>query len=165
MLRASGDLVGGIEVTEGALALVPPGLADWQLICLANLGYCEVVRNRRREGLRLLYRVLRAARRGSLPRLEMIARLDLCFAHLENGSLGRAGRHGARGWALAEEIGEVDWIKNALYLLGEVAVLEGRSDEAHERFTELQRRFYPGQPYLPDFLVGVDVRSMINLRA
>ena len=148
-----------------ALSLVPEGFADWQLICLANLGYCEVVRERRRNGLRLLYRVLRAARARRLRRLEMIASLDLCFAHLDGDDLGRARRHGERGRALAEEIGEVDWIKNAYYLLGEVAVLEGNGDEARTCFGELQRRFYPDQPYLPDFLVGVDVRKMINLRA
>jgi tetratricopeptide (TPR) repeat protein len=136
-----------------------------QLVYLANLGYCDVVRGRLRAGLRLLYRTLRAARAGKLVRLEMVARLDLCFAHLERGHLLRAYRHGEVGLALAEEVGEVDWIKNALYLTGEVAVVDGRLAEARQRFGELQQRFYPGQRNLPDFLVGVDIRSVINLRA
>ena len=150
---------------RNALAVAPAGDSDRQLVFSANLGYCEVVRQRHRQGLRLLYQVLRRARAERRRRPEVLATIDLCFAHLEGGALDRARRHGERGLRLAEEIGEVDWIKNALYLLGEVAVLQGRADDARHIFVDLQQRFYPSQPYLPDFLVGVDVRSMINLRA
>ena len=69
------------------------------------------------------------------------------------------------GPALAEEIGEVDLIKNALYLSGQVAVLLDDEARGREIFAELQRRFYPGQPFLADLLVNVDVRPLINLRA
>ena len=55
----------------------------------------------------------------------MIAHVDLCYAHLELGRLRDAERHGRLGLALAEASGERDWVKNALYLLGEVAVLGG----------------------------------------
>jgi tetratricopeptide (TPR) repeat protein len=148
-----------------ALTLVPAGRASWELVCLANLGYCEVVRGNRREGLTYLYRVLRAARSRRLARLAMIAHLDLCHAYLDGPALHRARRHGERGRRLAEQVGEVDWIKNALYLVGEVATLEDRPDDAEDAFAELQRRFYPTQPYLTTFLMAVDVRSMVNLRA
>jgi tetratricopeptide (TPR) repeat protein len=148
-----------------ALALVPAGLTDWQLVCLVNLGYCQIVRGHRREGLTYVYRVLRAARARRLKRLEMIARVDLCYAYLDSAEAGRAVKHGERGLSLAEEVGEVDWIKNALYLMGEVAVLDGRSDDAEDYFTTLQSRYYPNQPYLPLLLLTVDVRQMVNLRA
>lgn len=157
-----------VEAAESyrrALGLVPAGLEDWQLICLANLAYCELMLGRRREALRRLYYVLRAARRIGSTRLEMIARVDLCFAHLELDRYVTADRHGQRGLQLAEAIGEVDWVKNALYLLGQVAVLADRSDVARERFVALQQRFYPGRPEIPDILLGVDVRRVINLRA
>ena len=108
---------------------------------------------------------LRTARRHHWSRSEMIARIDLCYAHLEIGRLEVAERHGRRGLALAEESGETDWVKNALYLLGEVAVVGGAASEARTRFGELQQRFYPEQPYLSEFLVGVDVRRLVNLRA
>jgi len=148
-----------------ALELVPSEDTSRAMIYQANLGYCEVVLGRARHGLRILYQCLRAARREGWRRLEMIARIDLCFAHLELGRLRDAERQGRRGLALAEVSGEHDWVKNALYLLGEVAVLGGATEEGRARFGELQRRFYPDQPYLSDFLVGVDVRGLINLRA
>lgn len=148
-----------------ALAMVPTADTSRQLTYLANLGYCELVLGRTRPGLDILYRCLRAARQRRWTRLEMIARVDLCYAHLELGRFEHAERHGRRGLALAEQIGERDWIKNALYLLGEVAVLGGASGRAYARFQELQQRFYPQQPSLPDFLLSVDVRKLINLRA
>lgn len=153
------------ESYRRALALVPAGLAEWQLICQANLAYCEVMNGQPMPALRHLYRVLRAARRLGSPRLQMIARLDLCFVHMELGRYRTADRYGRRGLALAEVIGEVDWVKNGLYLLGQIAVLEARDQEARRCFGNLQSRFYPDQPYLPEFLLGIDVRKVINLRA
>lgn len=148
-----------------ALALVPETDSPRQLTYLANFGYCELVLGRFASGLAVLYRSLRTARRHGWQRLEMIARIDLCYAHLELGRLEQAERHGRRGLALGEEMGERDWVKNVLYLLGEVAVLSGAPGRAYAWFHELQRRYYPQQPHLPDFLLSVDVRKLINLRA
>jgi tetratricopeptide (TPR) repeat protein len=148
-----------------ALATVPEELTDWRLLCLANLAYCEVVLGRHRAGASRLYRVLRSALRGASRRIEMMVRLDLCFALLELGRLRAAARHARRAYALTHEVGEVGEVKNCLYLLGQVAVLEQRLADARHWFGELQERFYPGQPNLPELLIGVDVRRMINLRA
>jgi len=148
-----------------ALASLALQREDWRLICEVNLGYCEVVLGRLKDGLRRLYSALRDARRAELPRLEMIALVDLCFAHLELERHVTAERHGRRGLELAEKIGEVDWIKNALYLLGQIAVLRGDVEEAHARFAELQQRFYPGHAFVPELLINVDVRQLVNLRA
>lgn len=148
-----------------ALATIPAGRTEWRLICNVNLAYCALLKGRLRDGLRGLYGVLREARREKLQRLEMMARVDLCYAFLELERYAVAERYGRRGLALAEWIGEVDWVKNALYLLGQVAVLRGDEPRARELFGDLQRRFYPGQAYLSDFLVTVDVRPLINLRA
>lgn len=156
------------EEAAGTYREALPLLADrstWLQICSLNLAYCELVMGQRRQPLSRLYRVLREVRRSGDTRLQMIAWIDLCYAHLELGRLRSAERCGQRGLALAETVGEVDWIKNALFLLGEVAVLDGRTDEARERFGWLQQRFYPAQANLPDLLVGVDVRTVINLRA
>ena len=150
---------------RAALATIPPSRVEWRLICAVNLAYCALVRGRLRGGLRDLYGVLRQARHHRLSRLEMMARVDLCFAFLELGMLERAERSGRRGLALAESVGEPDWIKNSLYLLGQVAVMQGEASSARQHFGELQQRFYPQQPYLPDFLVTVDVRPLVNLRA
>jgi tetratricopeptide (TPR) repeat protein len=153
------------ESYHRAIASIPPERTEWRLICSANLAYCALLKGRLRDGLRGLYAVLREARRSSLPRLEMMARVDLCYAFLELERYAVAERYGKRGLQLAEWIGEVDWVKNALYLLGQVAVLRGDEARARELFGELQRRFYPDQAYLSDFLVTVDVRPLINLRA
>ena len=136
-----------------------------QLIFTLNLGYCEVVLGSIDKGIARLYRVLRVARRQRSQRLEMMARLDLCFAHLELGRLATADRHGRVAYALTKAIGEVDELKNALYLLGEVAVLDGRTGDAKAWFGELQQSFFPAQSNLTDFLMAVDVRRLINLRA
>ncbi|HXT20658.1 MAG TPA: hypothetical protein VN923_07915 [Thermoanaerobaculia bacterium] len=148
-----------------ALGRIPASQIEWRLICTANLAYCGLLEGRLREGLRSLYRVLREARRHRLTRLEMIARVDLCYAYLELDRLREAERCGRRGLALAEWVGEQTGIKNAMYLLGQVAVLQGEEERARDHFGALQRRFYPGQNHLADFLVSVDVRPLINLRA
>jgi tetratricopeptide (TPR) repeat protein len=148
-----------------ALSLVPAEDTIRELTYLANLGYCEVVLKRFGRGMSLLYGCLRTARRNAWSRLEMIARIDLCFAHLECDRLRDAERHGRLGLALAENSGELDWVKNALFLLGQVAVLSGASAEGQDRFEELQQRFYPTHAYLSEFLLNVDVRGMVNLRA
>lgn len=153
------------ESYRRALGTIPAERTEWRLICTANLGYCELLQGRLRSGLRRIYATLREARRQGLRRVEMIARVDLCYAHLELRRYRDAERYGARGLELAEEIGEVDLIKNALYLSGQVAVLLDDEARGREIFAELQRRFYPGQPFLADLLVNVDVRPLINLRA
>ncbi|HEV8629054.1 MAG TPA: hypothetical protein VGV61_01970 [Thermoanaerobaculia bacterium] len=164
-LLALGFFQEAADTYRRALAAVPLSRPGWRLVCLSNLGYCEVLEGRFAEGLRRLVAVLREARREKLQRLQMIAHIDLCYAHMELERFGSAERHGRAGLELAEWVGEVDWIKNALFLLGEVAVLGGDNGHGRDLFTDLQRRFYPGQPYLPDFLVSVDVRQLINLRA
>ncbi len=153
------------ESYHRALASIPQGRTEWRLICSVNLAYCALLKGRVRDGLRSLYAVLREARRHALPRLEMMARVDLCYAFLELERYAAAERYGKRGLALAEQIGEVDWVKNALYLLGQVAVLRGDEPHARTLFGDLQRRFYPQQNFLCDFLVSVDVRPLVNLRA
>jgi TolA-binding protein len=56
-------------------------------------------------------------------------------------------------------------VKNALYLLGEVANLSEDVHTARRHFTRLHRDFYPEAGYLPEFLLAVDVRKLVNLHA
>ena len=153
------------ESYRRALAAVPNELGDWRLVCVTNLGYCEVMLGRVRSGVARLYGALRTALRSASPRTVMMARLDLCFGLMELGRLRDADRHARRAYPLAQQIGEVDHVKNCLYLLGQVAVLEERLEDARGWFEELQRRFFPDQPQLVGFLIGIDVRQVINLRA
>jgi tetratricopeptide (TPR) repeat protein len=165
LLLADSHFAEAAETYREALALLPAADGPRQLTYLANLGYCELVLGHHQSGLTFLYRCLRAARQQRSARLEMIARTDLCYGHLELGRFEVAERHGRRGLALAEQIAESDWVKNALYLLGEASVLAGADSRAYAWFHELQRRFYPAQPHLPDLLLSVDIRKLVNLRA
>lgn len=154
-----------VQSYREALALLPSDDGQRQLTYLANLGYCELVLGQFQSAMRVLYRCLRVARNRGWQRLQMVAHTDLCYGHLELGRYDDAERHGRRGLALAESNGEGEWIKNSLYLLGEVAVLTGADQRAWAWFHELQHRFYPSQSHLPDLLISVDIRRMINLRA
>jgi tetratricopeptide (TPR) repeat protein len=165
LLLADSYFESAAESYRQALALLPEGEDQRTLIYLANLGYCELVLGHHTDGMRHLYRCLRVAKKRGWKRLQMIAHVDICFGQLELGRYEQAEQHGRRGLTLAESTGESDWVKNALYLLGEVAVLAGSDSRAYAWFHELQRRFYPEQRHLPDFLISVDIRRLINLRA
>jgi tetratricopeptide (TPR) repeat protein len=150
---------------EKALELIPgeptPALAK----ILINIGYCRILERRHAEGYRLLYRSLRLLRRFGARKYEVLARLDLCFAHLETQHYRLARRQGMLALGLAESIGDSASVKNALYLLGEVANLDGDIETARGHFERLQQDFFPEAGYLPEFLLAVDIRKLVNLHA
>lgn len=148
-----------------ALALLPPGDQVTNLEARINLGYCLLMQGLQGSGLDTLYRGLRDARRYARPRLEMIVRIDLAYGTLEAGRPDLALRHVKRGLALAERGGDSDAIKNALYIEGEVWSDLARDDEAQQARIDLQQRFYPNQPDIARYLLAVNSRELINLRA
>jgi tetratricopeptide (TPR) repeat protein len=149
---------------EAALELVVE-TGVWRAIILDNLGYCRVLQKRFAEGYSYLYQSLRLLRRFAAERFQVLPHLDLCFTHLENGRYLQAWHQGEAAIRLAEKIGDADAIKNALYLLGETANLMGDTATAGRYFTRLQRDYFPESPYLPGFLLAVDVRKLVNLHA
>lgn len=150
---------------ERALALMPAEPSVGRALVLNNLGYCLVLQQRFEEGYALLTESLSSLRRFRAERYQVLPHLDLCFAHLETGRYRQARLHGARALRLADKTGQVDSIKNALYLLGEAANLSGDLATAREHFTRLHRDFFPDAKYLPGFLLAVDVRKLVNLHA
>jgi tetratricopeptide (TPR) repeat protein len=150
---------------EKALEVIPvePSPARGQI--LDNLGYCRILQGRSEEGYRLLYESLRLLRRFGARRHEISVRLDLCFAHLETARYRDSRRQGLAALALAESLGDGGAIKNALYLLGEVANLNGDAEAARGYFARLHRDFFPEAGYLPEFLLAVDIRRLVNLHA
>ena len=150
---------------ETALELFPPEPCAARGQILDNLGYCRTLQRRYDEGYRLLYESLRLLRRFGAQRYEVSARLDLCFAHLETGRYQHSRRQGLAALALAESLGDTGSIKNALYLLGEVANLSDDIDTARGYFARLHREFFPDAGYLPEFLLAVDIRRLVNLHA
>ncbi|MFL6235071.1 MAG: tetratricopeptide repeat protein [Thermoanaerobaculia bacterium] len=150
---------------EKALELFPPEPSPARGQILDNLGYCRILQQRYQEGYRLLYEGLRLLRRFGARRREISVRLDLCFAHLETGRYQHSRRQGLAALALAESLGDTGSIKNALYLLGEVANLSDDLDTARGYFARLHREFFPDAGYLPEFLLAVDIRRLVNLHA
>lgn len=150
---------------EHALELIPEEAASARAQIQDNLGYCRILQRRHAEGFRLLYESLRSLQRLGARKHEMSARLDLCFAHLETGRYPLAWRHGAAALTLAEAAGDRDSLKNALYLLGEVANLSGDVEAATSYFNRLHEEFFPEADYLPEFLLAVDIRKLVNLHA
>lgn len=179
------NLLGNLLVAEGretdaaacyrtALSHAKNVPATWKVAAETNLGYCLVVsaigsrgvrRNRMREGLRLIYRSIRTFRREGAVQHSMLPHLDLCFAHLELKRPVSARRHGQRALELAERYDDPATIKNSLYLLGHVALLEADTKAARHCFGEVEQRFYPDQAGLADLLMSVDFRQVVNLRA
>jgi tetratricopeptide (TPR) repeat protein len=150
---------------DTALALMPEEQGIWRANILGNLGYCRILQHRHTEGYRLLYTSLRMLRRSQSERYVVPTLLDLCFAHLETGRLRYAERWGSLALQLAERTQQRDSVKNALYLLGETAHLQGDAEAARGYFTRLQRDFFPDEVYLPGFLMTVDIRKLVNLHA
>ncbi len=154
-----------VAVYRSSLELLDPADRLRRAVILDNLGYCEALLGRRREGLVLLRESLRALRALGAERHEMLARLDLCFVLLEIGKPAAARRHGRRALELAAAHGAADAEKNALYLLGAAAAALGDRFGARRWYARLQSGFYPDAEYLPDVLLQVDVRGLVNLKA
>jgi len=147
-----------------ALAADPQASEQRRATVWRNLGYCHLILGEHGEGFTLIHRALRELRRGELYKERMGGHLDLCYGHLEVGRYGHARRHGLRALDLAERCGDANGLKNALYLLGEAENLRGDEEAARRCFDRLQRLF-PDTPFLTDFLLAIDIRQMINLRA
>jgi tetratricopeptide (TPR) repeat protein len=154
-----------VRAYEAALGQMP--LADLvrRASVLGNLGYCRALQGRHAEALSLLYVALRTLKRRGARHYCGPVHIDLCYTHLETGRLDLARRHGELALDLAEDFGDDDAARNALYLLGEIATLAGDSEGAWRRFDELQRRFYAQGPDIRQLLMAVDVRRLVNLRA
>lgn len=150
---------------EQALERIPAGRSLERALILDNLGYCRVVEGRFTEGFRCLYESLRTLRTLGARIFERGPRLSLCFALLEIGRYSDACKHGLIALEIGESVGDSDVIKNALYLLGEAASLARDTTSARRHFGYLQERFFPNDRYLPDFLLAIDVRKLINLKA
>lgn len=175
-LASSHNLIGNLLLAESffeeacqefeqALALSPGGDEFRRALIKDNLGYCYVVSGRIQEGFRLLFESYRSLRRAGACRYAVQPRVSLCFAYLEIGRPERALLCGRTALATAEAEDNIESVKNLLYLLGEAANLQGDLGLARSYFSRLQRDFYPDAGYLPDFLLAIDVRKLINLKA
>jgi tetratricopeptide (TPR) repeat protein len=148
-----------------ALELMPVGAAIDRALVLDNLGYCHLVLGELSEGFGLLYASLRMLSRLDAIDLRPRPRLSLAFGYLEIGRFDYAARQAQAALDEARHAGDETSIKNALYLLGQTYNLEGDEARARSCFCELQRTFYPENGAIPDFLLAIDVRRIIHLKA
>ncbi len=148
-----------------ALALMPHDSALQRAQVLDNLGYCRLIQGRRTEGFGLIFGGLRTLRRLGLEREQAPLHLSLCYGYLEVPRLQRALSHGLRALDIAERHGQVESLKNAYYLVGETYSQLGDEAAALACFRELQTRYFPQTPHIPELLLAVDVRPLLNLKA
>ena len=127
---------------------------------IQNIGYCRLLSDGVNEGIELIHRaialLIEAGADGFLPECHV----DLCYGYLELGELEKARHYGERGLADALETRQ---IRNAHYLLGEIAYKQGDTTTAEFHFEKLAK-FYPDFPHLKHVLLALDLRSMVNLK-
>lgn len=145
-----------------ALALLPesPEHGFRRSFAQQNLGYCLLVEGRIQEGIDLIHSAIALMKECGADGYVAESYIDLCFGYLEQGNLEAARYFGQEGLELATETRQV---RNARYLLGEVAYKMGDVTAAEAHFGELAA-FYPDFPHLTDFLLAIDLRSMVNLK-
>ncbi len=151
---------------EDALKYIPPGYQNDRAGILSNLGYCHAVLGKISIAFRHLMASLRMMRRLKAGGWSRFPHLSLAYAYLEIGRHQRAIQHAEVALEISENTaGAEEQVKNSLYLLGDAYKICGRDAVAYEHFLELQKRFYPEQPFIVDVLMATDVRKMINLMA
>jgi tetratricopeptide (TPR) repeat protein len=126
-------------------------------IALENLGASKLLNDEFEEGVSLIEAALASI---SSPTHRAEAFIDLCFGYLSLGNLDLARQYGNSGLDLASEPRQV---RNAHYLLGEVAYKSDDIQLAEFHFDELAK-FYPNFRHLKPLLYAIDLRSMVNLK-
>lgn len=150
---------------QKALDLVPEDALLQRALILDNVGYCRLVQERYKEGFGMLFWSLRTLRRLGVTRYQVQPHIGLSFGYLSLGRYRSALRHGFKALQIAEDVGDVEATKQALYILGEAAKEAGAAHAAHRFYSRLQNEFYPGETALAELLLTVDTRDLINLRA
>ena len=132
----------------------------WVAMATQNLGHCHVVTDQPEEGIALLHRALEmfAACEGEAYMAE--SHLDLAIGYFDLQQYDLARTHAETGLAGATEDRQV---RNAHYLLGEIAFTQGDTEAAEHHFDQLAR-YYPDFPQLKNLLFAIDLRKMVNFK-
>jgi tetratricopeptide (TPR) repeat protein len=151
-----------IRCGEQALALIeqlenPEEHTLVYSLALENLGASKLLNDEFEDGIALIERALPSI---ASPMLKAEAYIDLCFGYLGQENLERAWYFGQAGLEVATESRQ---IRNAHYLLGEVAYKLGDIELAELHFDKLAA-FYPDFRHLKSLLFAIDLRSMVNLK-
>lgn len=134
-------------------------------LILDNLGYCRFVQGRYREGFGLLFECMRTLIHFDAKRYQARPHLSLCYGYLEIGRHRHALRHGNRALDLADTFADDSSIKNAHFMLGETYSQLGQDEQARGYYRRLQEKYYPDAQHVPELLLAIDVRTLVNLKA
>ena len=151
-----------IECGEQAITLLEsfPDRAEHEFtyaLTLENLGASKLLNDEFEEGIEMVERALPSI---TAPLYRAEAFIDLCFGYLSLDNLERALHCGETALELASEPRQ---IRNAHYLLGEIAYKTGDMELADFHFDKLAA-FYPDFRHLKSLLFAIDLRSMVNLK-
>jgi len=151
-----------IDCFAQALALVdsvsnPDDQAFGRVAIIQNLAYNKLQVGEIEEAITLIHGVLDKIQ---VPSTVADSHLDLSYGYLELENYERARHYGELGLQQASEQRQ---IRNAHYLLGEIAYKSGDVETAEYHFEELAR-FYPQFRNLKSLLFAIDLRSMVNFR-
>ena len=151
-----------IEHFEAALAMIDshPGHVLRRPMCVQNIGYCKLLLEDFRTGIDLILQAIVLMKEAGGDGYLAESYIDLCFGYLGLEELEQARHFGELGFSLAKDLRQ---IRNAHYLLGEVAYKSGDQQRAESHFEQLAK-FYPDFPHLKDLLLAIDLRAMVNLK-
>jgi tetratricopeptide (TPR) repeat protein len=175
-LSSSHNLIGILQLARSefdqafaeftrALAILPPTELLRRAIVLDNLGYCHTIRGRYRKAFRDLFESVRLCVRLRARAFEASARLSLAYAYLQRERYRPAIRHATRSLALAQACEARMTVKYGLFVLGEAHKLAGNPLAARSYFQRLQQDYYPEAPNVPDLLLLLNVKNLVNLKA
>ena len=126
-------------------------------LALENLGASKLLNDEFEDGIAMIEKAIPFI---SSPQYMAEANIDLCFGYLGLDKLDEARRLGEAALELASESRQ---IRNAHYLLGEVAYKMDDIGLAEFHFDKLAA-FYPEFRNLKSLLFAIDLRSMVNLK-
>jgi tetratricopeptide (TPR) repeat protein len=125
-----------------------------------NLGYCMLMMNETAQGVATIHRAVEMMTSAGAESFVSESCIDLCSGYLDLGDFERAREYGELGLSLATEVRQV---RNAHYLLGEVAYKSGDMDRAESHFEHLATH-YPDFPHLKSLLLAIDLRGLVNFK-
>lgn len=130
---------------------------------LERLGYAQVLAGRIGDGIASLRRSLQDSRRSGNVHEQAVAHEDLAFAFLLAGKNAASERHALRSLGMAATLGYPATVKNATFILMELALRGGRDADFERWFARLQD-LLPDVRLSRDFFRIFDLSDVINLK-
>ena len=151
-----------IALYEQALELFEerPENAIRRAFVFQNIGYCRLTLGQTDDGISLVKRAIDAMKACGAEGFAAESYIDLCLGYLDKGELETARYWGELG---LEQATETRQVRNAHYLLGEVAYNSGDITTAEFHFENLAR-YYPEFANLKNLLYAIDLRKMVNFK-